>query len=289
MKISVCSVCLPEYTPEETVRILKTLGYRGVEWRVACPPPAVKPAGLVCHRRYWSYNRCTVDETNLSAEARRLGKLCDDAGIETVMLSSYRGIWETEAAEQLMRAAALFGCRNVRIRAPEYDGTENYRRLFDRAVAQARVIEQLARQYRVRVNFEIHMGNIIPSASAAYRFVCGFDPSCIGVIYDPGNFIFEGYENYGIGVELLGEYLVHVHVKNAVWKIFDSVAPDADRWTAEFAPLSRGYANYVRILRVLKAAKYDGFLSVEDFSDEEDTLVKLKNDLSFLHELLRSI
>lgn len=289
MKYSVCSVCLPEYSIEDTVKLLRDTGYEGVEWRVAQLPPAVKPANMDYSRRYWHYNRSTVDENALQSEAVRVRKLCDEAGIETVLLSSYRGVWETETAVQLMQAAPVFGCRNLRIKVPDYDGKEHYRELFDRTLDQVREIEQLARQYDVRVNFEIHMGTIIPSASAAYRLVSHFDPDYVGVIYDPGNFIYEGYENYQMGVELLSEYIAHVHVKNAIWKINDSAGTGADKWEAQFAPLHRGYANYTRIFEVLKAAKYNGWLSVEDFSNEADTRTKLHENRSFLQEMIKTV
>jgi len=47
--------------------------------------------------------------------------------------------------------------------------------------------------------------------------VSDFDLRYIGIIYDLGNMVHEGYENYKLGLELLGDYLSYVHVKNAVW------------------------------------------------------------------------
>ena len=38
MKFGVFSVSMPEYGIEESVRLLKELGYDGVEWRVADMP-----------------------------------------------------------------------------------------------------------------------------------------------------------------------------------------------------------------------------------------------------------
>ncbi len=35
LKFGVFSVSMPEYSPEKSVELLKELGYRGVEWRVA--------------------------------------------------------------------------------------------------------------------------------------------------------------------------------------------------------------------------------------------------------------
>ncbi|POP36226.1 sugar phosphate isomerase/epimerase, partial [Blautia producta] len=42
MKTGVFTVSMPEYSPKEAVRILKELGYDGVEWRVAPLPDKKK-------------------------------------------------------------------------------------------------------------------------------------------------------------------------------------------------------------------------------------------------------
>ena len=83
-------------------------------------------------------------------------------------------------------------------------------------------MSELAKKYRIKIAFHIHHGTIIPSASAAFRFISNFSPEYMGVIYDPGNMVFEGYENFRLGLDLLGKYIFHVHVKNAV------LCPSAD-------------------------------------------------------------
>ncbi|MNH42928.1 hypothetical protein D3C79_1047240 [compost metagenome] len=75
----------------------------------------------------------------------------------------------------------------------------------------------------------MHFGNIAPSASLARQLVDGFDAKHIGVIYDPGNMVYEGFEQYKLGLEVLGEYLGHVHVKNAIWSRTDAPVPQAER------------------------------------------------------------
>ena len=39
MKLCVCTVCMPEYTPEEAAAKLAAWGVEGVEWRVHPLPP----------------------------------------------------------------------------------------------------------------------------------------------------------------------------------------------------------------------------------------------------------
>ena len=59
-------------------------------------------------------------------------------------------------------------------------------------------------RHGVRALVEIHMGTIVPSASAAAQFCSRFDPRHVGVIHDAGNMVFEGFERYRMGLEVLG-------------------------------------------------------------------------------------
>jgi sugar phosphate isomerase/epimerase len=59
MRISVFTVCMPEYTPEyapeEAVKQLAAWGFDGVEWRVTTPPAPGEPVV-----NFWKGNRCTL-------------------------------------------------------------------------------------------------------------------------------------------------------------------------------------------------------------------------------------
>jgi len=101
----------------------------------------------------------------------------------------------------------------------------------------------------------------------------------VGVIYDPGNMVYEGYEQWKMGMELLGEYLRHVHVKNSAWGKERTGA-----WRAEAARLEEGIVDWRRVVADLREVGYGGYLSLEDFSGQ-DTLTKLKRDLAFLKGL----
>lgn len=282
MKFGVFSVSMPEYDIEQTARVLNELGFDGVEWRVSNPPPKEKPQDYTFERRYWSYNLSTLDINDIESEAVKAKKLCDEYKLDIYSLTTYLRPHESEAVDKVLKAASSIGCKNIRVFPPNYDEKENYRNLFARTVEDLKVIEKLASKYGVRVNLEIHMGNIIPSASAAYRLASNFDPKHVGIIYDPGNMVHEGFENYKLGVELLGEYLAYIHVKNAVWNMTETLENSAQVWKPVWAPFKKGYANLTKLLTVLKEIGYDGYISIEDFSNEGDTLSKLRNNLEFL-------
>lgn len=271
MKYSVFTVMMPEYNPDETAMILGDMGFDGVEWRIekVVEKGHEKPS-------YWGYNRSTVDLATIVENAPKVKLLAERSGLEISCLATYLGVGQVEEVRRVMKAAGAMGCPYVRVGAPRYDGTRNYNKLYEETVGNVRKIEGLARDEGVTALLEIHMGNIMPSAGLAHRIVSNFDPEHVGVIYDPGNMVYEGYEQWKMGMELLGDYLRHVHVKNSVWSRERTGA-----WRAEAARLEEGIVDWRRVTDDLRAVGYDGYLSLEDFS-ALDTLTKLKRDLEYL-------
>lgn len=289
MKLSVFTVSMPEYDIPSAIKVLREIGYDGVEWRVADNLPEKKPAEYTFERRYWDYNLCSLDVKHINKTIKNIKKLCDNDGLEICSLTGWFTPWQTNEIEMIMKAASYIGCRNIRVWAPDFNGEQNYNALFDSTINQIKVIEKLARIYKVRMNFETHMDNIIPSASAAYRLVSKFDPEFIGVIFDPGNMVTEGFENYSMGLDILGHYLAHVHIKNAVWKLEKVNESGMAIWKNDWAPLDQGCANIEELLKQLNKRNYKGYISVEDFSNEEETYTKLKNANVFLKKMIRKL
>jgi len=280
MKYSVFTVAMPEYDVEGSAQRLREWGYDGVEWRVTGVPSPMPPTP-----NFWNGNRATVDFNNLPESAEAARKAAEKAGLEIPALATYLSCSDLPAVKKGIEAAKIMGAPMIRVGVPGYDGKTNYRKLFAQALEDYAKVEALAKEAGVKCNIEIHMGNICPSASAAYRFVSNFDPACVGAILDPGNMIHEGMENWQFGIELLGEYLAHVHVKNASWRIVKGEANGILVWQASWAPMRNGMVYWPRVLDALKKSGYDGWLSNENFSTEQPTEEKLKDDLAFLKSL----
>lgn len=282
MKYAAFTVMTPEWDLQEAVHNLAQLGYNGVEWRVQAMPDEV-PVGTPIS--YWGYNRATVDLKQIVELAPEVRSISQEAGLEICSLTSYLQVGQAEEVERVMQAAQIMGCPRMRVNVPRYDRTRHYNDLFAETTEHLREIEKLARKHSIEANLEIHMGNIIPSAGLAHRLISQFDPEFIGVIYDPGNMVHEGYENWRMGLELLGPYLHHVHVKNAVWEQVETLGDGTLVWHCNHAPVRKGIANWHEIMADLKAVGYDGWLSFEDFSSDEPTWEKCRNNLAYLKAL----
>ncbi|MHB9031542.1 MAG: sugar phosphate isomerase/epimerase family protein [Anaerolineae bacterium] len=280
MKFSVFTVMMPEYTAQETAKLLGELGYDGVEWRVATPgyDPS-KPTN------YWSNNRCTVDIAGIDKQAASLAALAREAKLETCALGTYMGIHNLDEVERAMRAAAEMGCPRLRVSPPGFNTEKGYFRLFGESITAYVEVQKLAKQYGVQACLEIHMGNICSSPSLAYLLVRHFDPRYIGVILDPGNMVYEGYEDWPMGIELLGPYLAHVHLKNSQWVVRGKRVTGEALWKTEAAATDQGVIDMRRFMDSLRTAGYTGYCSFEDFSDSGTTREKLESNLRYIRSI----
>jgi sugar phosphate isomerase/epimerase len=278
MKVGVFTVGLPDLTPEEAAREIQAAGYDGVEWRVARIPEEFrgeKPS-------FWRNNLCTLEPTE--EEAHRARSLCEGTGLEVVGLGTYIDVGDLAAVDEAMNFARVAGAPQIRVGSGSLEGA-SYARRFEEARRFLAGVEELAGRYGVKALVEIHHGTICPSASLAHRLVSDFRPERIGVIFDPGNMVFEGFEDYRIGTELLGPYLAHVHLKNAAFDRPES----GGTWRPRWAPLEDGVVDFERLFEALRLAGYDGWLVIEDFSAARPTREALRHNLGFVRGLAQRV
>lgn len=287
MKFAVFTVMTPDCTIERTVELLQKHGYDGVEWRFTM----TDPSKLEEVPSFWGNNLSTVQADASLEELRTIKRLADAAGLQSPNLASYIKSGDIEATERAMRAAKELGSPSVRIGVPGYNRTRPYAELVAEARDYLRETEALSRTYGVKGLIEIHFGNIATSASLARHLVEGFDSDNIGVIYDPGNMVHEGYEQYRMGLEVLGPYLAHVHVKNAVWTRTEhersgNEGSHEPLWRAIWSPIPSGIVHWPQVIADLKAVGYDGWLSFEDFSGSAPSEELLRDNIAYIRSLL---
>ena len=284
MKFGVFSVSMPEYTPEETVPLLKELGFDGVEWRVA-EPPANKPDKVPYELRYWQDNKSTIYLAELDEKADAIRRLCDENGIEIFSLTTYLSFADLEKVEAVLKVAKRIGVPKVRVFPARFPGDKDLKTMESEAVSNIRALEKLAAKYDVKILFEIHMDTIMASPSEAYRLIQGCDPKYIGLIFDPGNMVNEGFEDYDKSFQLLGSYIAHIHIKNGALVNDGTDQFGATKWKRQWTPLKEGMANLALFLEIMQKYGYDGTVSIEDFSNKLTTVEKLKDNLAYMKQL----
>jgi sugar phosphate isomerase/epimerase len=264
------------------------LGYNGVEWRVK-DISDTGSAEITYENRYWTDNKSTVDIKTIKTTAPQIAKKCKESGLEIFGLATYLNSQDIEAIIPVLQAAHSIGCPMVRIFPYAYDGKQDYSLLFNKAKKEMKKLEALAKEYSVKIVLEIHMDTIIASPSSAYRLLEDCDPQFIGLIFDPGNLVFEGYEDYLKSFQLLKAYIAHVHIKNGCLIEDGKDSFGAEKYKRVSTPLKKGMANLPELFSVMKKTGYDQTISVEDFSNEGKTIDKLVSNLEYLKNLEKEI
>lgn len=294
MKFGVFSVSLPEYEPKEAVKLLKEIGYDGVEWRVN---DTKNPTSFVPEEkrndyefRYWVNNKATLDVNDIEVETREIKEYCDEIGIEIFALSTYLKPEKYDELAKVYKAAQDNDIGMVRIGnvslEPSYEKEKrSIKEILGKMKEELKALVELSKSTGVKSVIEIHMGTPLASASAAYSMLKDFDPKHIGVIVDPGNMVKEGYEEYRKVFEILGDYVAHVHIKNGKYSPKDRDELGGLEYEFEWTPLKDGQVDFKRLFEVIREVGYDKNFSVEDFSNEKNTKDKLEDNLAYLRKL----
>ncbi|MFC5467988.1 sugar phosphate isomerase/epimerase family protein [Cohnella suwonensis] len=264
MKLSVFTVATPDMTPEKLAAAAKKAGLSGIEWRYTEVPADVRGS----EPSFWGNNLCTISPSGGTAELDRFKRAAEEAGLVSLSVTPYLRAGDLEATEKVLQAAKHIGASYIRVGVPGYDRTKPFEELFKLGREYLAEAEKLCRKYGVKGLVETHHVTIAASASGARRLVEGFDPNHIGVLYDPGNLAHEGYENYRMGLEILGPYLAHVHVKNAAWKPAERAEDGSLGWSSDWAPMKDGVVPWRQVIGDLAAVGYDGYVGIEDFSKQ---------------------
>lgn len=262
MKLSVFTVATPELEPEELAKAAGEAGLHAIEWRYAdIPPDKASEAPS-----FWGNNRCTISPSGGREVLDRYARAAQAHNLSIASLTPYLRAGDFEATERVLDAARYARASMIRLGVPAYDRSRTFGELFELGRDYLLEAQSLCRQYGVKGLIELHHGTIAASASGGRRLVEGLDPEWVGVLYDPGNLIHEGFENYRMGLELLGPYLAHVHVKNAGWEKTGASEDGSAIWRCEWAGLREGAVPWRQVIADLLAVGYDGYLGIEDFS-----------------------
>jgi len=280
MKYSVFSLILPDLDFTEQVLLLKETGWDGIEIRVADLDPAKKSEPY----SYWGNRRDGIGPSNLASLVPSIKSACSGAGIAVSALAPYTMANEPEKFFPLAQQAARLDCKLVRIMAPWFGKDARFEDLFASARDGLAIIAGYAGKTGVKAALEIHMNGIAASPSGARRLVDGFNPEHIGITLDPGNMVYEGFEQWPMACQILGPYLAHVHIKNAAWRKHSGEREVPALWKCESAPVSEGYANWSDVMGALRLSGYAGWLSLEDFTSMPHR-EKLVSILTFLKSL----
>lgn len=274
MRFSYATVALPTLSPQQAIDELSAAGYRGVEWKVGQAPHAMGSSA----QAFLLDNRCTLWPGQTDPDQIR--DACAAAGLAIVGLAPYLTVGDLEALRAVLDLAGALQAPQVRLQTPRPTrGGPGHAVLLHRTRAYLAQAEPLASAAGVRVAVETHQGTVTPSATLVQSLTSHFDPAVIGAIYDVGNVVVEGYEQYDMALDILGPWLHHVHIKNVAALREDS------GWRYVWSALDDGLAPVAQVLDSLRRRGYAGWVSVEDLSSARDPVQTLRHNARVLDGL----
>jgi sugar phosphate isomerase/epimerase len=284
MKHSAFTVLLPDRGLDEVFRLLSRLGYDGVELRVE-----------------EDYH---VAPDQILSRASDLSVLMSRTGLQIPVLGTYLSVADLGRLLPVFEGADRLGATGVRVSlGSPLNGGRSYWDVLAEAQRAVEALVAAIAPFRAKALFEIHFRTAISSPSLAHLLLKPFDPARVGVIWDPANMIVEGREDWTLGLDVIGDYLGHVHVKNTAW------CRDG-RWAWRWEELDAGIVDWEEMIRILSAHGYSGYLSNENLSGVilpgatgfvGETLlqatggatqpmdIKLNRDLAYLKDLERKV
>jgi sugar phosphate isomerase/epimerase len=235
-------------SPGELAGVLATLGADGAELvvRVGQTVIPAEPAGL----------RAAAEE--LSRHGLELGVVTTDL------------VEPDRKADAILGVCAELGVPLVRLGWWRYDAATGYQRILDRARRDLAGLAGLGRRHGVRLALQLHHGTIHPSAAHALRLT-----EELAVYLDPGNQAMEGSEQLPMSLDLLGDRVACVGVKNAAWR---------DTGPAWQPLADGGVVDWPATLRTLRARGYAGPLSLHAHYPSADPVRDLRRDLAYLRQ-----
>jgi sugar phosphate isomerase/epimerase len=264
------SPVLPRMTPTQAVGAVKAAGYDAIFWKVkAASGKTVVPIHVN------GENDCLIENSPAGfAEARRI---CEDAGLKINGLAFGRELQDVDRPDEIAKAldlAEIAGAEHVRIIGIHLGDERSYTSAYDWTVRLCEAHVKAKQGRNVKTLLHQHYGTAVPSAALLHRVLSQFDPNSIGCIYDVGNMTVEGYEDYRIGLEILGPYVGDVHLKNSRYFSSDKGGARERDW----APLNDGMLDLPRLFQALERSDYRGWVTMSDFSPTDDETRMLESN-----------
>ena len=283
MELCCTSVMLPRWTLDETFDRLGEYGYDAVALRCR-----YNPSGPDAEPSFWGRHLTDVTPDNIVTKAQQINLASKRSGVRVAALAPNITFERLDIVTKLFEGALAINKDTpplIRIGAPSHKRDQPYLPQFEVAREGFRKLADKAREFGVKVVYEIHVGTVAVTASRTRELLWDLDPNHIGAIYDVPNMIRVGIEDTRMGLELLGPYLAHCHIGNAFPVMGKHEADGQKPWTWSFCNLKTGVANIPQIIEDLKSVNYRGAISLEEFGPGNDA-EKIASEGTYLTKLM---
>ena len=254
---------------EQSAAAMRELGFDGMDL-------TVRPAGV-------------VKPQNVRQELPRVMRIIASHGLQVPLITTDI-LRADEDAVAIFETAAALGIREIKLGYHKYEKFGTFRHTLHQMHHDLDGIELLAKRLNVRSNLHIHSNDHMTAQPAVvWDLIRHRDPDAIGAYVDPGHMFTEGGRDvWRQGLDLLGDRITLVAIKDVAWE----KVPDSDalkpRWQVRVVPLSHGIVQWPDVFARLRDLKFDGWFSIHSEYpglNPAEVIEQTRADLSYLREI----
>jgi len=251
---------------DQSAAAMREMGFEGMDL-------TVRPSGV-------------VKPEEVRAELPRVVRIIESHGLMVPLITT--DILRADAdAIAIFESAASLGIREIKLGYHKFGAFGTFRQTLDQMRQDLDTIEPLARRLKVRANLHIHSNDHMTAQPAiVWDLIRDRDPAAIGAYVDPGHMFTEGGRDvWRQGLDLLGDRIALVSIKDVAWETVPGSDSTKPRWTVRVVPLSRGIVPWPDVFARLKDLRFDGWLSIHSEyanMDAAQVLEQTRRDLQYL-------
>ncbi len=218
-------------------------------------------------------NGTNVSELTLD-EAKNVQALAQHYGISASSIGSPIGkILITDPIEphlellkHVIEIAKVFKTRFIRVFSFYIPNDANPEDFRDEVISRMRMMVKIAEENDVVLLHENEKGIYGNVASRCKEVLDAVNSPNLRAVFDPANFVECNQKTFPEAYELLKDYIVYMHIKDATAQ-------------KKIVPAGRGIGNIAKILSALKEKGYEGFVSLEPHLGSFAGLDHLQGDM----------
>lgn len=283
MKISLFTLIFSKRSIQESIKLVKEIGYDGVElWG---GEPHFPPGTMV-------------------EQAKEIRSMLDYFELEVPNIGSYVGDFSTlsdsecektyEDLERYLNLMDIIKCDMIRVGCGGPNAFLAKPFHYDKALYWMGKCADLAGHYNRKIVMEIHNGSLIETIESADDFIKRLKKDNVGFIHDAGNMYITDTDYGSKSVELLKDKIFHVHIKDER-RVDDDTLPGAFRNRTVYGDevfqqklLGEGAVDHFQLLKGLMGIGYKGFLSSECHAPADD-IDKAKHELGEIRKQIQTV
>lgn len=162
---------------------------------------------------------------------------------------------QNESVFKQLKFCNEFGIDTLRLFVSHIPSKYVNEEFFEKVIVNFKHLLPEVRNHNVKIAFENH-GGITATANDILTIVEGISDDCVGINYDPANFVPFGQDPVE-ALNLISPYINHCHLKDIKF------TNEGKMEGYEFVTFGQGIIDYQKIFRFMKEMGYKGFFSIE--------------------------